>query len=272
MKSNREDQIKILQQHLQLAQREREAAEQNQRELQNAGKEAAQAVVRFERRQKELKVNVQKAEDAVEALQAEIDSNRPQDGKLQELERQLGNVTDELESEERSYQDVVNSLDDLDGKARELKTTLDGAQVELDQIEARINQADDGIRRAQKARSDALHQKNLAFALIDSAQNELDRKVGRRERQQSTVDEFTGLATRVGGRVAIPEGLRPNQINAQIEKLSEDMRRRQQEIGGSRQELTLAYQKARQEYTDARGQMETMEKVAKVRRSYILIT
>lgn len=265
---NREDREKSLQQDLQHAKRELDAAEKSFRELQNALTKAGQAVVRFERQQKELKVEIQRAEDAIEALQAEIDSNRPQDGKLQELESQLAEAKDDLESEERSYQDVVNSKDDLDAKAKDLKAVLDAAQAEFEQIEGRINRAEEKVKRATRARGDALHQKNLAFGLIDGAQRELDHLIGRRDTQQATVDQFIELATQVGGRVAIPPGRRQHQIDAEIKRLTDDMKRRQQEIGGSRQELTLAYQKARQEYTDARGQMQTMANVAKVRHPY----
>ena len=49
MKSNHEDLLKVRQQDLQHAQRERDAAEQAHRELQNAVKEAGQAVVRFQK-------------------------------------------------------------------------------------------------------------------------------------------------------------------------------------------------------------------------------
>lgn len=65
--------------------------------------------------------------------------------------------------------------------------------------------------------------------------------------------------------MAVPPGRRSQQIDAEIQKLTEDMRRRQQEIGGSREELTLAYQKARKEHSDAREQMEKMTDFAKVR-------
>ena len=264
MKSNHEDRLKALQQELQYAKQDRDEADQNHRDLQLAVKEASQALERFQKRQNELKVESQQAEDAVETLQADIDSNHPQDGKLHELESQLADAKDELESEERSYQDVVNSRDDLNDKARDLKAVLDTAQDELDQFGERMGHAEEKLRRASKARSDALHEKNLAFGLIDSAQKEVDRLIARRDQQQATVDEFVGLASRVGGRVAVPVGRRPNQIDAEINRLTNDMKKRQQEIGGSRQELTLAYQKARQEYADARGQMETMAKVAKV--------
>lgn len=206
MRSNREDRVKVLQQEVQLALRERDATEKDHRVLEEDLKKAKQALERFDRQQRDLKGSAQKAEDDVEALQAEIDSNRPQDGKLQELESQLAEARGDLESEQRSYNDVIVSKDDLNDKARQLKIVLDAAQMEIDQIEGRIKDAEDKVKRAARARSEALHEKNLALGLIDAAQRDLDRLIVRRDRQQAVVDEFIGLATQVStGRLGFPK-------------------------------------------------------------------
>ena len=222
---------------------------------------ASQAVVAFGRKAKDLKTNVQRAEDAVEEQSSRIDGLRPQDGKLQEIERQLGEAKEELESAHGSYQDAVNAKDGLNKTQSEVKLQLDAAQKQLDEAQSRIEKARRRVDKATDDRRFALHEKNAALDAVEYAKKELAELEGLRDVQQAKVDEFTVAAAGICLRVNIPPGMDGAKLDQKITRIVLDLEQRDAELGGTREEIILAFTHAKMAFEDAKAKVEELEEV-----------
>ena len=264
MRTDIQDQTRMAREQRDQAAREFENAKQNSRNLQNALLKARQELERFARRTKELKTQHQHADDAVEQKQAEIDSNRPQDGKLQELERQLSEAKNELEAQEQSYQDMVVAKDDLNRNQREFKNRLDAATAELDQGKAQVKKAEKRVKDLETTRIKALQEKNLALELIDAAKQEQNAQEEKAAQQEQTVHQFAEAATEISRRIPIEDGLTCAIIDRRIDKFIQDRRQAEENAGGTVEELLLAWQKAKGEHDEAMAQTHGMTLLNKV--------
>ena len=266
MQSNIQDQISNQKNTVNQAARDLEEVRTELRRLELDVKTSNEELKRFDRRNRELRTQYQEADDAVQAQQNEIESNRLQDGKLQELENQLEEAKGDMESHGASYQDMVNAKDRLDEVAREIKRRLDAVTTERNQGRAHIAKAKDRLTELEGSRQDALREKNLALQMIDVAKNEQARLEQKRERKQAQVDEFVGLATDVcERRIPVDPDMTPQLLDERIIKLIEDVRRAEREAGGTREDLILAWQEARMEHAEAEASMGSMMKCADVR-------
>lgn len=270
MKSDHEDRIRGCQSEIEQANRELADAEQQMRTLTANVEKAKQEIVRFQRRQKELVTASQKAEDAIEALQNEIDSNRPQDGKLQELERILRELNEDVEGGEASLMDSYNARDKLNETAKDLKGRADAAKGELDRMAKQVEKAEQRVSDNGQARIQALREKNLALQFIEDAKREQTAAEQRRDHQQRNTEEFIELAGQVCQRITVDPGLTCDVIDERIVRLEADRNRAEREAGGSREELELAWQKARLDHAEAAGKLEDMIKFSEVSASMML--
>lgn len=264
MEGNRQDQIALHREHVNNAKRSLQETEQEVRQLSSAETKAKQEVVRFGRQQRELTIAAQKAEDAVTALQEEIDASRPQDGKLQELQSQLASTKEDLEQAERSYMDMANEMHRLNGIAKEVKARLDVAQAELDQANKLVLKAEKRVDDLRSAREDALREKNSVHQRINDAETELTRLMTARDAQQTQVNLFVTEAEKISPRVPVDPGLSCTVIDKRIDKLIEQRTRAEREAGGTPEELLEAYLRAKSEHDDAATVMQDMNEVADV--------
>ena len=264
MRTDPQDQIRMQREQVNQATREFENAKQNHRNLEIALKKVEEEIMRFDRRTKDLKTEHQHAEDAIEQKQAEIDSSRPQDGRLQELERQLSEAKNELEAQQQSYQDMVVAKDDLNRNQREFKDRLDAATAELDQGKARVTKAEKRLHTLETTRMKALQEKNLALEMIDAAKRDQTALEERAARQELNVNDFVERATQVSRRIPVEDGLTCGIIDQRIEKFIQERRRAEAEAGGTAEELLLAWQKAKGEVDEAKAQTRGMEILANV--------
>jgi chromosome segregation ATPase len=194
-----------------------------------------------------------------------IERNQPQDGRLQELERQLEETKADLEFSNASYQDAVNAKDDLNRKARAYKVALDAAQAQVDACGRRVAHAEEQMQRAATSRHDALRQKNEALAAIDCAKNLVTELQERRDEQQAIVDEFANAARTIASdRVPVDPGMNPHRLNTKIESLLRDLEKAEKAAGGTSEQLRQAFLQAKLEYTLAEEQFLSMKNVESV--------
>ena len=265
MRTNLEEQTEIQREQLRQATNERDQIKQNMNNLQNAFTKATELIKRFHKKRNDLKTAFQQAEDAVQCKEAEIDSNQPQDGKLQELERQLSEAKDDHNAQAQSFLDMVNVKDELNSKQRQVKDRLDIATTDLAQGNERVAKAEQRLRNLENTRVDALQRKNEALEQIDDEKRIHNELEGKTETQQSIVANFVENAEKVSRRIPIEDGLTCDIIDKRIAKFIQDRERAEREAGGTIEELTLAYLKAKNEYEEAKAQTQGMQSLAKVR-------
>ena len=264
MKADREEQVRLQRQRVDQAKRDLDMTDQEVRRCNAELTKASQAIARFKKERDNLRIQTQRAEDNAEAKQNEIESNQPQQGKLQELERQLEEARTELREVEDSYQDSVLAKDRLGELGREFKEKLDLVQKELNEAQTRIEKAGKRLLNLEEARTKALYDKNKAHDDIDQAKLHVTRLGEKRATQSAKVEEFIGEAQKISPRVPVEEGATPAVLDERLQKLTEDMRRFEREAGGTREELTAAWKKAELAYREANGQMKNLQNTASV--------
>ena len=274
MQTDRAEQIRRTRENEDLAKRDMEQLKHKARDLQQALKVADQALVRWDRTNKDLRRAKQQADDAVEAMQNEIENNRPQDGKIQELRTQLQSVIEDIDATQRSYQDGVDWKDRLNEQAAApdgLKAKADAALREYQTAKMQIEKAESRKAQLEADRVHALRSKNLALELIDEAKRSLRVAEEKRDAQKTNVEVFIGHAGEVCARVPVDEGTNPQVLDKRLDQFIAQYESVQREAGGTREELMAAYSIARQEYFDAKNQLSSMLDAAKVSLNRILI-
>lgn len=269
MQTDREEQIRRARQNEDDNKRELDALQQNSRELQAALNLAQQALVRWERQSKALRLEKQQADDAVEAKQGEIELNRPQDGKLQELQSQLETVNQDIDHAQSTYQDGVDWKDRLNEKATGpdgLKAKADIALREYQTAKMQIEKAENRRDQLERDRQNALRAKNFALDEIDAAKHRLQQSEERRDNQQSVVqDQFVSEAEKICERIEVEAGVTTDILDKRIEKFEADLSRVEAEAGGTREELTFAWRKAADEHRKAKDELKGLNDTSKVR-------
>ncbi|KAI7603257.1 hypothetical protein KC319_g22149, partial [Hortaea werneckii] len=251
--------IRMQNEIVQRARQDLDSAEQEVRAKQNAVKVAGQAVNSHDRIANDLKTAYQKAEDAVEEITNEIESNRPQDGRLQELERQLQEKREDVENLEQQYMDGSNERTSLNEIGRELKTVVDTAEREYNDAANRQERAEKHLERVKEDRHTALLGKNKAENAVEFAKKEVETFQRRRDEQQEYKDVFIGEAEKICQRIPVEQGYDLQAIDDRIERLETDLQRAQRQAGGTHEELVLACTEAANRYNEAHAQHEELK-------------
>lgn len=264
MKADREQEIQARQKDVQSAQRAVDLAEQTHQAARRAHEQAKQAVVAHKREGSRLKVAHQQADDAVVEIQNEIDANRPQDGKLQELEAQLQEAQAEHEAAKASLQDAMDAKIELDEKAQTLKQTMDQAQREVDGVQALLDEAEKQIEERKEDRNVALFAKNAALndiMIIKEHHERLQEKVTTQEQQ---VEAFSRQALQISERVRVEEGQTPDMLDQLLDRLGEDVKRATEQQGGTKEQLVTAHKEAQLRLEEANNETKGMKQTVAV--------
>ncbi|KAK5125122.1 hypothetical protein LTR85_000798 [Meristemomyces frigidus] len=245
METDHDEQVRIVQSRIDQATRDLDQANQEMRQKQVAMEKANQDMKRWQREGQNLRTAAQQAEDAVEEQANKIESLRPQDGRLQELENQLRQARTDLETQQGSFQDSVVEKDALDAKQSEVKYQLDAVQKRLDEAEARIAKAQGQMDRADDSRTVALREKNAALEAIDHAKQMVTQLETKRDTQREKTGLFTSEATKICRRVNVDPTVSTDALDARIEKLESDLAQQEREAGGTHAELAEAWEAAK---------------------------
>ncbi|KAK0950078.1 Structural maintenance of chromosomes protein 6, partial [Friedmanniomyces endolithicus] len=186
MQTDREQQIRHQREIVDHHNRNLRVVEQQVHEKRDASTKAGQDLKRWEREKGNLKTAVQQAEDAVEEQTHDIEAHRPRDGRLQELEKQLRDSRDELESLGLSFQDAVVQKDRHSQASADAKHRLDEHDLEYEAAKARLDQAEQKLARLKDDRGRALLAKNKALEDITQAKQNVSEMQVRRDEKKAT--------------------------------------------------------------------------------------
>ena len=258
MQTNHADEIRLQEENVNELKRDLDEVERRVREKRDVLGRAGQEEKKFERRAADLKIQRDKAQDAVEEQDAEIENMRPQDGKLQEYERQLAAHNLDRDGARGSFQDAVNEQDGLNEKQTALKAEVDAAQRKVDDAERHIERAQGQKDSASDARRRALFEKNEALNSVETAKKRLTKLEERRDTQKAEVQSFVEQATIICHRVEVRDGYDSTAIDNRIEKLTDDLKQHERAAGGSREEIEIVWNNAKAAWTDAVGSLASM--------------
>ncbi|KAK5691268.1 Structural maintenance of chromosomes protein 6, partial [Elasticomyces elasticus] len=225
--------------------------EQIEREKRDAMTKAGQDIKRWEREAQALKVAVQQAEDAVEVQRNEIERNKPQDGKMQELERQLTEAKDEFDGYGASFGDATNARDKAGVVSNAARDRFHAEDEKYNAAAARLEEAKENCDRLNKLRQGALLVMNKALEDVAAAETYVTQAEQKRDVEKNTLIEYTTEATKISRRVPLTDGTTTKQLDVIIERLNKDIAQQERSAGGNAEELALQWQKAKKEYDDA---------------------
>ncbi|KAI9666478.1 MAG: Structural maintenance of chromosomes protein 6 [Bathelium mastoideum] len=231
-------------------------------ELENARQTASQNVTQYENHEKGLRLNHQRADEEYEVLRDELEQDTPQDGKLDELRSQLANTEEESQQLSTDYQNAIIEKDKINAEQRLSKEGLAEIQVQIDEIQFKINKNEAKEKKLGKKREDALHEKNQAFEMIKDAENDKEKLEQNRSEQEVKISDWAEQASRISARVPVPPGLSADDLDRRLQKMHSDLQTYRQQQGGSLDELTLATAHARKRWTDAVRQLDGLLKTA----------
>ncbi|USW59391.1 Putative P-loop containing nucleoside triphosphate hydrolase [Septoria linicola] len=267
MRADQEQEIQARRADHNAAQRACEQADQNRKAANMALNQARQAVVQHKRESEKLKLRHQQADDAVEKLEQEIELNQPQDGKLQELERQLDEAKEELQTAMASMEDSATAKATLDDRAHELKAAVDETQAEVLRAQELLGRAQARVVKCEDDRKEALYAKNAALDEVKAHKKTIERLQGKVEHQEGVVEQWSTLASDTSARVRIDDGMTLQILDDLLEDLKGQFHRAQQQQGGSEVEIVTAHHAAQLALEEARKENKSMNQTANTIRS-----
>jgi hypothetical protein len=147
-----------------------------------------------------------------------------------------------------------------------LKARADTALREFQTAKMQIEKAENRKEQLERDRQNALRAKNLAIAEIDAAKHRVQQSEERRDEQQRIVQEiFVSAAEKVCQRIEVEAGVTADILDRRLDKFEAELKRVQDEAGGTREELTLAWRKAADEHRKAKDDLKGLNDTAKVR-------
>jgi chromosome segregation ATPase len=208
------------------------------------------------RLEKQLKHALQKAQDRVETLEAELSDATPDAAAIEVLEEQLTAAKEEQKRNEEVFEDIATKKIELGDENVINLRALEAAQREVQDLEFKLGKAQAKVRSMQGKREDALKAKNKALESIQAVEDNKKLWVDERASKQAIVDEYIAEATPIAPeRVAVPEGKTFEDLLQTRKKLIRTREDAERELGGSQHDLLaqanaakLAHKEATDEY------------------------
>ncbi|KAL8649422.1 MAG: hypothetical protein Q9210_004404 [Variospora velana] len=266
MKTDVEFQISDCRSELQRLRNELNDLERTQRERQTDVKNCEQAIVRHKRETRELRIEVQRLEGAVEDIQDRLDSGAVEEGKLDALKQGLDEAKEELSTHQASFGDSVIAKDKAAEVLKTLRDRMSAIDTETADIKAKIHKAEVKSVKVSERRDAALRDKNSAFAAIKQQEDAYKVAEGVRNDQAHTVECFIEEASKICDRVRVDRGETTHTLEAKLDKLSTDLKT----LGGSRHELAVEATRTLKEYRHAKAHVENVETLAQLLKSTLV--
>ena len=253
----------LLDHHHKILDQQRQALHQydgNLTKLREDVEKAKQALTLYKREARELREAANRAEEEANDLQASLEQDMPQQGRLDQLKKDLQELEDERVKHEDAYGQCVVALDAIKAKRQEdVKRTKD-LPGRIAAANRKVDEAEDKFREVQNVRSNALVKKNELFAAKEELEKERDDPesglMNSINRVKEIVSQFIVHASEYGERVPIADNENPTNIKAMYEKIENDIRVQEARLGGSVEELQVAYEQAKAKHDNTAQQLQ----------------
>lgn len=195
--------------------------------------EAGQNLKRHERREKELRLATQAAEDEVERIENAIKEDSVESGRLDVLKTALQDTEEQKQLKESQYMDAFSAQDEKKKEMRARHQRRAEADNRVEELTQRVEAAQNARRQTDKFRAQQLREKNNAAARIQDAHTDLRRLQNQTDNAKEDVANMTTEASKDCARVNVPEGATLETLTVKHQKLQEDERRAVRELGMS---------------------------------------
>lgn len=270
MRTDIEAQIRLRHEALQQSRQQLNQLENALRAARDVLERAKQAMTRHKRREAELKVAYQQADDEVERLQDAIAQDNVEGGKLEALKQAITEAEEAKTLDEGSFQDAVVALDEKKRQLSAAKAELTRLDQEIATLQAESKRTEGEAQKLSRKRATLLGAKNAAIARIDdgkqdraSIQRKLDETLAR-------VVTFIEGATAVSPRVNIDEGETHQSLSLKYNKLNRDLDRYNTQLSGSREQIALDAAQTEEAYRNGLQQMQDLEKLGQALKNALI--
>lgn len=193
------------------------------RHSQNAEKSCKEAIVRHQRRSRELKVAVEDAESIVDQLKDAIDRDSIEEGKLDELKKSLEEAKQEQAIDEGSYEDSVIAKDKHMAEMNKFRAEMKEIDGRLQAAESKVQKAEARLPKLVNQRHLALQDKNSTIQALQDVKDDKAQLERDRAEKIPVVAEWKEKATKIGARVRITPGETTDSLYKKAEKLTQDV-------------------------------------------------
>ncbi|PYH95203.1 DNA repair protein Rad18 [Aspergillus ellipticus CBS 707.79] len=264
MKSDLESQIRVQQGVVAALNMNLSHQEQQFRSARSRLESCKQARVRHERRSNELQIVVQEKEDRIEELTDALEGEAVEDGRLDVLRATLHEAEEEKGINEGSLKDSMDAMDKMIKTLKAIKQDLSVKDAEIAVIAEELKVAQNEEHLTKEKRRKIISDKNAAIERINDSRQDRDRVRSKREEVVALILDYSEKASVISPRVAIDEGETGASLDKKLDKLESEMKRYDQELGASRDELSAEVAKTTESYSRALKQVEEFKLLAEV--------
>ncbi|KAF1920540.1 hypothetical protein BDU57DRAFT_465075 [Ampelomyces quisqualis] len=260
MQADKADQIKAEEARLLGIRQELEDLEQTATNLLNQLNSSRGIELDHHRKNKQLKIAHQEASESVACLEEELSKAVPDAAEIDVAQVGLGDAEAALVIAEGVYEDIVLQKDKLNAENRENKKNLEKAQVDVADLENKLNKAKGTVRIFQGKREDCLKKKNQAITSLAAHVKNKEDWTAALEKARSELDTVVQNAVAdCPQRIPVPEGQTAEQLGKTLQTLMNTRRLAEKELGGSQDQLLRAANEAKRVHQDARREFDALD-------------
>ncbi|KAI1932548.1 Structural maintenance of chromosomes protein 6 [Ophidiomyces ophidiicola] len=263
MKTDIDSQIRIQRDAINGLRNNLRVLENEQRDARSNLEKCRQAFARHERRQRDLQIEAQKADDLVEELKDAMEMERVEDGRLDGLKHGLAESEEEKRIAAASYEDGVIAHDAAVVELKKMKKELAAKDAEIASAEHELLNYRNNKTRAEDEQRRVLSEMNVALVQVNAAGRNVEKTTQKQNEAASRVIKFTKQAEIISSlRVVVDEGETSNSLDEKLQKLKHDLQRYDTEMGASREDIAAAAAEAEAKYELSRAQITDFSDLA----------
>ena len=262
MKTDVESQVGIQREALAQLEHEMNDLDSRRRVLQQKLNRCQQDIVQHKRTRGQLKVQLQRTQDAVERLQGEYDQVNVEDGRLDALKNELRDAQQEVAMYGEAYGSQALEKDKLNDMSAAKKRELNAVKLRVAEHAAIVQKAQMKVRNTRQARQISLTEKNIAIEAIEKVRSKKQTSERKRDEIAAKVDEFTTQASEICARVPVPEGETGASLEAKCVQLKKTLQSYSKQQGGTDEEINDAYHEASRVYETAKSYLKSMTELS----------
>ncbi|OJJ43339.1 hypothetical protein ASPZODRAFT_136183 [Penicilliopsis zonata CBS 506.65] len=223
-----------------------------------------QALVRHERKARDLQISLQRLEDQVEELRDIIDRESIQDGHIDVLQATLREAEEERSLNQGSLDDCLNAMNAMMVKLKESNREMRRRDAEVQTLEEQHRVAQSEEHGVSRKRAKILSDKNSAIENVDIQKQAREKLGQKKERLAARIEDYCEKAGMVSARVVVDEGETPASLDKKLDKLHKDLQHLDEEIGASREEIAAEAMKANADFKQAQKQVKELKSLSEV--------
>ncbi|KAJ6115128.1 hypothetical protein N7486_000906 [Penicillium sp. IBT 16267x] len=263
MKSDAASQISAQEEVIQDLRRQLNDLKQEHQSARSYVQSCKQALTRHERTENELKVAMQRMEDESEALRDALEKeNAEEDGRLDSLQVALQEAEADKELNEGSFTDARIAMEKQVQRLKEARQELAAQTNEVNVLKENARVAESERSVVSNKRLEILSEKNAAIARIQKQREDRDKIHAKKEELVERVLSYIEKASLVSARVSVDEGETAESLDHRLHRLQNDLKRFNQQLGASREEIAAEAGRAEAAYLQAMKQIEEHTAIA----------